>query len=1085
MGNIVLLDDLTINKIAAGEVIERPASVVKELVENSIDAGAKNISIEIKNGGIGKIKISDDGCGIAEDDMEIAFERHATSKIRSAADLQKVMTMGFRGEALASIAAVSQVELISKRDDDSVGHRIVVEGGKTIEFKEAIRSRGTTITVQNLFYNTPVRYKFLKKDYTEAGYIEDTVTRIALVNKDVAIQLISNGKVILNTNGSGDLNRIIYSVYGKDIVNETKDVDYTYENIHVTGVVGSPNIARGNRANQLFFLNGRYIKNKNLTAAADQGFKDIVPAGRFGFLILNMEMDASMVDVNVHPAKLEVRFQDDNAAFKSIYNAIKSAFVHEDNTKNNNEISNYSDVAKKIDSTIELSKDNTLIQEVAKPISPEVPDFAGTFISKPENKKVDKKAKKGFFSKNKKDEIDVFENNPLADIYKTRKEQMQTSDETDMLKVNINNILKEEENVASAPSPAITSSHYEKADTIEQPIPKIVEIKTENEEDKSQDTVEIVNGAPEVKETIKTTPSREEKLSNQEKIAKFISDYHNRARHYNAEKLLKGIDEIVDKSGNVIETTEEDTAKTEPQEVRIENKTQEKVSDDTTEFVNKDRILEKVSTIKLDAGEVNELVKNMAQEEKNIKAQETQVININNNNDEEVAEEHSTNVDLKRDEDDLAETVENTAKETKVEEKKEETENVVENNVESGDASPITESTENSNENDVDDEIDIDNPYAIHINDIDDSEKGNADLEEQVDNQQVISSNHDTAPAPIIEEKNEEVESPEIIENDNAESDTEKVKNRIFAKAKDEIEKFTSFASSLLSSKIDSQNTELIDTKKVREAIDKNKVTAPANNSKEDFPGFAEMYKKTFGVEPFSIRKERKIKELEKEKFNASSEFSYATENVTMFENDDEENEEANEIQYKFIGQAFGNYVVIELKSEMYVIDVSACKRRLIYEDLKEKYYNDEEEGQMLLLPDVIILSKKELKLAQENTEMFEKAGFKFENFGENTIKLITVPSVCEELNTKQLFVEILDNLDTVAIIDTREKEEKFLSIIALKIASNEILDVDEEQVQKMLTKLLKYENPFTSPDGKPIAIKMTKNDLDKKFSRR
>jgi len=1085
MGNIVLLDDLTINKIAAGEVIERPASVVKELVENSIDAGAKNISIEIKNGGIGKIKISDDGCGIAEDDMEIAFERHATSKIRSAADLQKVMTMGFRGEALASIAAVSQVELISKRDDDSVGHRIVVEGGKTIEFKEAIRSRGTTITVQNLFYNTPVRYKFLKKDYTEAGYIEDTVTRIALVNKDVAIQLISNGKVILNTNGSGDLNKIIYSVYGKDIANETKEVDYTYENIHVTGVVGSSNIARGNRANQLFFLNGRYIKNKNLTAAADQGFKDIVPAGRFGFLILNMEMDASMVDVNVHPAKLEVRFQDDNAAFKSIYNAIKSAFVYEDNTKNNNEMFNYSDVAKKIDSTIELSKDNAIIQEVAKPISPEVPDFTGTFISKPENKKVDKKAKKGFFSKNKKDEIDVFENDPLADIYKTRKEQMQTSDETDMLKVNINNILKEEKNVASAPSPAITSSHYEKADTIEQPIPKIVEIKTENEEDKSQDTVEIVNVAPEVKETIKTTPSRGEKLSNQEKIAKFISDYHNRARHYNAEKLLKGIDEIVDKSGNVIETTEEDTAKTEPQEVRIENKTQEKVSDDTTEFVNKDKILEKVSTVKLDAGEVNELVRNMAQEEKNIKAQETQVININNNNDEEVAEEHSTNVDLNRDEDDLAEIVENTAKETKVEEKKEETENVIEKNVGSGDTAPIIESTENSNENDVDDEIDIDNPYAIHINDIDDSEKGNAELEEQVDNQQVISTNHDTAPAPIIEEKNEEVESPEIIENDNAESDTEKAKNRIFAKAKDEIEKFTSFAGSLLSSKIDSQNTELIDTKKVREAIDKNKVTAPANNSKEDFPGFAEMYKKTFGVEPFSIRKERKIKELEKEKLNASSEFSYATENVTMFENEDEENEETNEIQYKFIGQAFGNYVVIELKNEMYVIDVSACKRRLIYEDLKEKYYNDEEEGQMLLLPDVIILSKKELKLAQENTEMFEKAGFKFENFGENTIKLITVPSVCEELNTKQLFVEILDNLDTVAIIDTREKEEKFLSIIALKISSNEILDVDEEQAQKMLTKLLKYENPFTSPDGKPIAIKMTKNDLDKKFSRR
>ena len=194
MGNIVLLDDLTINKIAAGEVIERPASVVKEMLENSTDAGAKNITIEIKNGGISLIKITDDGCGIAQDDMEIAFERHATSKIRKAEDLEVVKTMGFRGEALASIAAIAKVEMISKKADSDVAYKIIVEGGKTVEFTEAARSVGTTITVQNLFYNTPVRYKFLKKDYTEAGYIEDAVTRIALVNRNVAIKLISNGK---------------------------------------------------------------------------------------------------------------------------------------------------------------------------------------------------------------------------------------------------------------------------------------------------------------------------------------------------------------------------------------------------------------------------------------------------------------------------------------------------------------------------------------------------------------------------------------------------------------------------------------------------------------------------------------------------------------------------------------------------------------------------------------------------------------------------------------------------------------------------------------------------------------------------
>ena len=185
MGNIVLLDDLTINKIAAGEVIERPASVVKEMLENSIDAGAKNITVEIKNGGISMIKITDDGIGIAEDDMEIAFERHATSKIRRAEDLARVTSMGFRGEALASIASISRVEMVSKNENESVAHKIIVEGGKTIQFTETARNVGTTITVENLFFNTPVRYKFLKKDYTEAGYIEDVVTRIALVNLDV------------------------------------------------------------------------------------------------------------------------------------------------------------------------------------------------------------------------------------------------------------------------------------------------------------------------------------------------------------------------------------------------------------------------------------------------------------------------------------------------------------------------------------------------------------------------------------------------------------------------------------------------------------------------------------------------------------------------------------------------------------------------------------------------------------------------------------------------------------------------------------------------------------------------------------
>ena len=205
MGNIVLLDELTINKIAAGEVIERPASVIKEMVENSIDAGATNITVEIKNGGISYIKVTDNGKGIAQDDLEIAFERHATSKIRSADDLDTVTSMGFRGEALASIAAIANVEMISKTKEQDVGYKIVVQAGDVLEKEETACQVGTSITVRNLFFNTPVRYKFLKKDYTEAGYIEDAITRIALVNPHIAIKLINTGKTVIQTNGNGDM----------------------------------------------------------------------------------------------------------------------------------------------------------------------------------------------------------------------------------------------------------------------------------------------------------------------------------------------------------------------------------------------------------------------------------------------------------------------------------------------------------------------------------------------------------------------------------------------------------------------------------------------------------------------------------------------------------------------------------------------------------------------------------------------------------------------------------------------------------------------------------------------------------------
>ena len=238
MGNIVLLDDLTINKIAAGEVIERPASVIKEMIENSIDAGADNITVEIEKGGISYIKVTDNGKGISADDLDLAFERHATSKIRSADDLSTVTSMGFRGEALASIAAIARVELVSKTEEQQNGYKVVVEGGNILDKSEVGCPKGTSITVTNLFYNTPVRYKFLKKDFTEAGYIEDAITRVALVHPEVSIKLISSGRTVIQTNGNGDLKTVIYSIYGKDVSAGLIEADYTYEDMHISGVVG-------------------------------------------------------------------------------------------------------------------------------------------------------------------------------------------------------------------------------------------------------------------------------------------------------------------------------------------------------------------------------------------------------------------------------------------------------------------------------------------------------------------------------------------------------------------------------------------------------------------------------------------------------------------------------------------------------------------------------------------------------------------------------------------------------------------------------------------------------------------------------
>lgn len=327
MGNIVLLDDLTINKIAAGEVIERTANVVKELVENSIDAGADNIVIEVKNGGKTFIKITDNGKGIRQDDMAISIERHATSKIRKVEDLEKTYTMGFRGEALASISAISTLTMQSKTKDEFTGTKIVAKSGNIIESEECGMQVGTTILVENLFFNTPVRYKFLKQDATEFRYIKEWVQKVALANPNISFRLLNDGKNVIFSNGNGNILDIIYLMYGKEIKENLLEVNYESDNIKVTGVIGNTLISRDNRKEQIIFLNKRNIKNNVLINSADQAFKGAVGIGKYGFYILNLDMPANFYDVNVHPTKMEVRFKDEDKIYKVVYHAIKSTML--------------------------------------------------------------------------------------------------------------------------------------------------------------------------------------------------------------------------------------------------------------------------------------------------------------------------------------------------------------------------------------------------------------------------------------------------------------------------------------------------------------------------------------------------------------------------------------------------------------------------------------------------------------------------------------------------------------------------------------------------------------------------------------
>lgn len=669
MGSIVLLDDLTINQIAAGEVIERPANVVKELVENSIDAGATSINVEIENGGISLIRITDNGKGIAADDVEIAFERHATSKIRSAKDLIKVSTMGFRGEALASIAAIAKVELVTKTKDAEMGTRIIVEGGDIVLKEECGAPSGTTITVRELFFNTPVRYKFLKKDFTEGGYIETAIERISLINPGISFRLISNKKQILQTSGNGDMKTVVFNIFGKDVSQNIVDLNFEYEGIEVTGVAGKPEIARSNRSNQLFYVNGRFIKDKTLSAATEEAYRTLVPQGKFCFCIVNVNMNPEMVDVNVHPAKLEVRFTEEGKVFKAVYHAVRNALLGNDLIKD------------------ESADEKPIVRENA--VTNETP------------------VKKGLF-----------------EIFRGGKSNEKKEENTNLRTMDIEVTKKE-----------------------------------------NDDT--------------------------------FIS-----------KMMTKGRQENTDASEDHLD----------------------------------------------DKDMVSELT--------------------------------------------------------------------------------VREQTNNYNVND--------------------------------------------------------------------------------------------------------EENEIVTNNKVKDIVD-------AYNEKE----------------------------------------SSEQKQVPMFyEQDFIEKVELPE--YQILGVAFNTYILLQLDDDIYILDQHAAHERVLYEKVKQNFYKDGgKEVQMLLLPDVIDLPKKDMRLVHDNLKLFEQSGFDIEEFGENTIKINGVPVICYEMDTKDLFLDIIDGLDITNRTNKQDIEEKFISTVACKAAVKANMYLDEREIRGLLDELLLLENPFTCPHGRPTAIRITKTEIEKKFGRR
>ncbi len=656
MGNIILLDEHTVNKIAAGEVVDRPSSIVKELIENSIDAGATAITVEIKNGGISYIKITDNGLGFHSDDIEMAFERHATSKIRQEEDLQKITSMGFRGEALASIAAISKVTLTTKNKDEEIGSLASVSAGKFENMSPAATTQGTKIEIKDIFFNVPARFKFLKKDYTEAGYIEDVVIRIALANPNISFKYINNSKVIIQTSGKGELKETIYDIFGKEIYQNIVPLEYQNNEISINGVIGLPQISRSTRMHQFTFVNSRYIKDKTISSAIDKACAEKYAINKFAFVVINVNIDPMHIDVNVHPAKLEVKFENESQVFQAVYAAVKTAL---------------------------------------------------------------------------------------------EKKQREDSPFTNM-----------EQNV-------------------------------------------------EMDISVKSVPNYVDNVDN---------------------NIKKSYDFGITQQSNYINPL---TTVFNDEQIKIDRK---------FDFDNQPKV------------------------EENRKEE-----NINENND--IKENFNYHL---------------------------QTENKTKNTV-----------------NDISEQVEIG-----------------------------------------------------IISNSDERTD-------------------------------------------------------------------------------------------------------YINNNQVM------------DIAYKYIGQVFDTYIIIQIKEKMYIIDQHAAHERLLYEKVKARFYSSNKQSQLLLIPILVELTSKEKSVVDENIEMFEKTGFIIEDFGETTVKISGVPDIGYDIEYKSMFKDIIDELLGATKTEKSEKEFRFLATVACKAAVKGNMKLDVEEQKTLISEMIKLERPFTCPHGRPTAYEISKYEIERRFLRK